>query len=191
SRNSLHPASAWQHPPRTHTDGADIMIADNEPVPLPALHPELIVARRNVALASDKLRALQDEALRLSVFVIPCPDRIDALIDIARANGLFDKFRRDDIEHVIGQGSRGIPTLAPILNAASNNSRLLSGGYRQGPQCKDILKAPDPPPEVPVQFINVTPWHRPPGPEREGCVLKRTPRRPVTHFSREQAHQKT
>jgi hypothetical protein len=57
-------------------------------VPMSA-HPELIVARRNVALASDKLRALQDEALRLSVFVIPFPDRIDALIDIARANGLF------------------------------------------------------------------------------------------------------
>jgi len=48
-----------------------------------ALHPELIVARRNVALASDKLRALQDEPLRLSVYVIPPPDRVDALIDTA------------------------------------------------------------------------------------------------------------
>src|SRR5262249_484889 len=83
---------------------------------------------------------LQDEALRLSVFVIPFPDRIDALIDIARANRLFDKFRCDDVEHVIGQGSRGILTLAPILNAASNNPRLQSAeSYRQVPQCKDEL----------------------------------------------------
>ena len=81
---------------------------------MPALHPELVLANRNIALAPDKLHALQNEALRLSVFVIPLADRLDALIDIATANGLFDKFRRDDIEHVIGQGSRGIPTLAPI-----------------------------------------------------------------------------
>jgi RecA-family ATPase len=102
-----------------------------------ALHPELIVARRNVALASDKLRALQDEALRLSVFVIPLPDRVDALVDIARANGLFDTFRCDDIEHVIGQGSRGIAALPRILNASFNNlpADLQSGeGRRQLPQ---------------------------------------------------------
>jgi hypothetical protein len=100
-----------------------------ELVPMSALHPELIVAQHNIALASDKLRALQDESLRLSVFVIPLPDRVDALIDIARANGLFDKFRSDDIEHVIGQGLRGITTLAWHSNGTSNN----------GQRCEDAL----------------------------------------------------
>ena len=111
------------------------------PIDLPLLselHPEFITAQRNVALASDKLRALQDEALRLSVFVIPPPDRVDALIEIARANGLFDKFRHDDIEHIIGQGLRGIAALPP----ASNNlpADLQSGeGRRQRPQRTDEL----------------------------------------------------
>jgi hypothetical protein len=97
-----------------------------------ALHPELIAAKRNVALASDKLRALQAEALRLSVFVIPCRDRVDALVDIATANGLFDKFRGDDIEHVIGQGSRGIPALARISNDAASNLRADLWNTRRG-----------------------------------------------------------
>ena len=50
---------------------------------MPALHPELVLAKRNVALANDKLRALECEALRLSVFIIPLPDRVDALMDSA------------------------------------------------------------------------------------------------------------
>jgi putative DNA primase/helicase len=104
----------------------------------PAPHPELIVARRNVALASDKLRALQNEALRLSVFVIPFPDRVDALIDMATVNGLFDKFRRDDIEHVIAQGLRGIATLAGNSNGASINSPDRARHWRRS-LCKDGL----------------------------------------------------
>jgi putative DNA primase/helicase len=84
-----------------------------------ALHPELVLAKRNVALATDKLPALEREALHLSVLcLIPLPDRIDALMDSARANGLFDQFRRDDIEHVVGQGLRGIATLARISDPA-------------------------------------------------------------------------
>jgi hypothetical protein len=75
------------------------------------LHPELIAARRSIALASDKLRAIQDEGLRLKPFVdrdeIPKPDAVDALCDAARSNGLYMRHRCDDIEHVIGQGLAG------------------------------------------------------------------------------------
>ena len=106
---------------------------------MPALHPELVLAKRNVALANDKLRALECEALRLSVFIIPLPDRVDALMDSARANGLFDQFRRDDIEHVIAQGLRGITTLAWNSNPASNNSRGHEKHW-QGSECKDALE---------------------------------------------------
>ena len=76
------------------------------------------------------------------MFVIPFPDRVDALIEIARANGLFDKFRCDDIEHVVGQGSRGIAAIPRTLNPVSNNllADLPSNeGRRQGPQRKDEL----------------------------------------------------
>jgi len=54
-------------------------------------HPEFVLAQRNIALATDKLRALEDAALRMSVFVVPLPDRVNALTGIARANGLFER----------------------------------------------------------------------------------------------------
>jgi hypothetical protein len=113
-----------------------------------ALHPELVLAKRNIALANDKLHALEREALRLSVFLMPLPDRVDALMDAARANGLFDQFRRDDIEHVIGQGLRGIATLPWNSNGGSNNS---PGDERhwQGPHSKDAL--------VTVRAIDIKP----------------------------------
>src|SRR5262249_29933179 len=66
------------------------------------------------------------------------PDRVDALIDIARANGLFDKFRSDDIEHVIGQGLRGIATLPSNSNGGSNHSPGDERHWRDS-QCKDAL----------------------------------------------------
>src|SRR5262249_32754273 len=105
---------------------------------MPVLHPELVLAKRNIALANDKLRALQNEALRLSIFVIPLPDRVDALTDAARANNLFHQFRHDDIEHIIGQGLHGIATLPSNSNGGSNHS---AGGERhwQDSQCKDAL----------------------------------------------------
>lgn len=52
---------------------------------------------------------------------------------------------------------------------------------------KDLLKAPEPPPEVPLQFINVTAWHGQSVPDREWCVLNRIPMRNVTLFSGEGA----
>jgi AAA domain len=50
-----------------------------------------------------------------------------------------------------------------------------------------LLKAPGPPPEVPLQFINVTAWYGQPVPNREWCVPNRIPMRNVTLFSGEGA----
>jgi hypothetical protein len=59
----------------------------------PSRHAELVVAIRNIALASDKIHAVQREALRLHPLiadsVIPVVDAMDALIDAALANGLY------------------------------------------------------------------------------------------------------
>jgi putative DNA primase/helicase len=80
----------------------------------PELHPELIAAKRAIALATTdkKLYALQTEALRLAPLVtrneIAKPDAVDALIDAARANDLYGTTRdRDNAEHIIGMGING------------------------------------------------------------------------------------
>ncbi len=83
------------------------------------LHPELDAAWRNVALADDKLRAIQDEAIRLSPFVfsgeIAKPDAVDALWRIALNHDLCSTHHRlDDAEHVIGEGLKGIATLLAV-----------------------------------------------------------------------------
>jgi hypothetical protein len=95
------------------------MSDDGFGAPLSTLDPLLVSIQRVVALAADdsKLRSLQDGALQLGRLVqsgkVPHPDAVDALCDVASANGLFRNHRRGDVEHVIGQGLKGIATLAP------------------------------------------------------------------------------
>jgi putative DNA primase/helicase len=83
----------------------------SEAVHPPAPHPELIAARRSVAHASDKLRAIQDEGLRLKPFVdrdeIPQPDALDTLCEAARSNGLYKRYLCEDIDHVVGESLAG------------------------------------------------------------------------------------
>jgi len=74
----------------------------------------LTAAKCAVALApkEDKLRALQDEALRLAPLVkngrIPKPDAVDTLVETATAHGLYQTERdRQNVEHVIGMGLNG------------------------------------------------------------------------------------
>jgi RecA-family ATPase len=52
---------------------------------------------------------------------------------------------------------------------------------------KGILRAPEPPREGSLHFIDVTAWHGQPVPDREWCVLSRIPMRNVTLFSGEGA----
>lgn len=107
----------------------------NDAEPLRAVHPEFLSAQRDVSVAAkgDKLLALQDAALRLAHFVANGkflkPDAVDALCEAAANNGLHAKFRRDDIEHVIGQGLAGIATLLPRLEPASHDPTRLAGAH--------------------------------------------------------------
>jgi hypothetical protein len=84
-----------------------------------AHHPKFHTALRNVALAAhgDKLRAIQDAAIELAPSVaigevLKC-DAVDVLCVAARNNGLHSRFKAGDIEHVIGMGLEGIPSLMP------------------------------------------------------------------------------
>jgi hypothetical protein len=91
----------------------------------PDRHPELVIARRAVALAPDKLRALQDEAMRLKAFVdrgeLPKPDAVDSLCEIARCNGLYANYQSVDIEHVIGEGLAGHEALGKATFAGAGD----------------------------------------------------------------------
>jgi hypothetical protein len=100
-----------------------------------ALHPELHVALRNLALATEeeKLRALQDAAIRLASSVangevLKC-DAVDALCDAARNHGLYSRYSAVEIEHVIGMGLESIPSLLPnaLRVAGARMSSAVSG----------------------------------------------------------------
>jgi putative DNA primase/helicase len=75
-------------------------------------HPELIAARRAVAHAPDKLRAVESEASRL-IPLIECGEIargkvVACLIDVATAYGLCGTDRgRENVEHVIRMGLAG------------------------------------------------------------------------------------
>jgi hypothetical protein len=96
----------------------------------PKSHLELIAARRCVALASDKLRAIQNEGLRLKPFVdrreIPEPDAVDALREAARSNGLYKRHCYDDIEHVIRECLAGREALMSGWPRAEADARTMS-----------------------------------------------------------------
>jgi putative DNA primase/helicase len=90
--------------------------------PLRAPHPALVAALRSVALASEtnKLRALQDAALHIWPLIVKGevakPDAVDTLCQAADNNGLYARYTRGDIEHVIGMGLLGVATLLPATS---------------------------------------------------------------------------
>jgi putative DNA primase/helicase len=76
------------------------------------VHPELIASKRAVALAPDKLHAIETEALRLSPLVkrddVSRGDAAACLVEVATAHGLCVTDRgRESVEHVIGMGLGG------------------------------------------------------------------------------------
>jgi len=82
--------------------GADVLDA----------HPELIATRGAVAHASDKLRAIESEALRLAPLIergeFARGEAVDCLIKVATAYGLCaTDSGREDVEHVIRMGLAG------------------------------------------------------------------------------------
>ena len=91
--------------------------------------PTFDAAWRNVARADDKLRAIQNQALRLSQFVLSGEmtksDVVDALRAIATTHNLCStRERREDAEHVIGMGLKGVATLLPAPETKMQLSAL-------------------------------------------------------------------
>jgi hypothetical protein len=85
------------------------------------LDPELVAAKRAIALApaGDKLVAIDAEALRLATLPIPNGEKTEALIDAAKANGLYrTEHQREDVEHVIRERfagrSAGVRSVRPM-----------------------------------------------------------------------------
>ena len=78
----------------------------------PAAHPELIAAKKGIALAADHLAAIEIEALRLAPLIqcseIARGEATECLIDAATACGLCLTNRgRESVEHVIRMGLAG------------------------------------------------------------------------------------
>jgi putative DNA primase/helicase len=87
--------------------------------PLSELHPDFVAAQRSVGLADDraKLPTFQSWVLHFARLVasgeVEQTDAVDGLVVIATNNSLYETQRqRDDVEHIIGQGLKGIATLA-------------------------------------------------------------------------------
>ena len=79
-------------------------------------HPELIKAHRNLELVAEgeKLPALEGESLRIAPHIrtgaISEADCAAGLRNAAKKVGLYESHRRDDVEHVINMGLKGIPS---------------------------------------------------------------------------------
>jgi AAA domain len=98
-----------------------------------AEHPALVVARRAIASASDKLLALQTEALRLAPLVqrveIPRGETVAYLIDVMKAYGFFrTNDGRERIEHIIRMGingqSAGVGYVPPLSRAHEDGTAV-------------------------------------------------------------------
>jgi hypothetical protein len=93
-----------------------------------AAHPELVVAQRRIWEADNdlKLEVIQDEGLRLAPLVdngeILKPDAVDTLSRGAENGGLYARFRRNDIEHVIGMSLNGVRSLSAPTDGHSEKS---------------------------------------------------------------------
>jgi hypothetical protein len=80
-----------------------------------ALHPDLHIAFRNLALATEreKLRALQDAAIQFSSAVaageVLKSDAVDALCSAASNHGLYSRYSGVEIEHLLGWVLRAFP----------------------------------------------------------------------------------
>jgi putative DNA primase/helicase len=99
-------------------------------------HPELIAAKTNIAVEPDKLRTIQNEALRLSSFVtrgeIAKLDAFSVLHGCAALYGVNRSCRPDELERIINDGLSGRATLPPPVGSPD-------GAGRQDARRKDEL----------------------------------------------------
>ena len=111
------------------------------------VHPELIAARRSIALSSDKLQALESQALRLAPLIergeIARGDAVAYLIDAATAHGLCGSEREHEtVEHVIRGGLSGRSTGLGYKNPSPRLRALDLGEFLklQLPARRPLLK---------------------------------------------------
>ena len=101
-----------------------------------ATHLELIAAKANIAVEPDKLRTIQNEALRLSSFVargeIAKLDAFSVLHACAALYGVNRSFQPDELRRIINDGLSGRATLPPPVGSPD-------GAGRQGARRKDEL----------------------------------------------------
>jgi hypothetical protein len=105
---------------------------------LGSLHPAFILVQRDVANAPDekaKLRALEDGTNQVAALIergeLAKPDATDALIAVARNNGLCVSARgREDVEHLVGVGLSGRRAMggpvAPVAPKPAPRRQLIS-----------------------------------------------------------------
>ena len=99
------------------------------------VHPELTAATQAIALASNKLLAIEQQGLRLAPLIhaskIARGEATDILNRSAEANGLCEKPReRETVEHVVGMSLNGWP--ADVAGRESERQRA-----RIAPACGD------------------------------------------------------
>jgi AAA domain len=119
-------------------------------------HPALAAARQAVALAPDKLLAIQGEALRLAPPIesgeIARGEVFACLIDVATAYGLLATDRqRERVEHVIGMGLAGQSAGVGLL--ARRDSALRTPFLLQTLNLNDFLKL-----QLPPRRLMLAPW---------------------------------
>ena len=104
-----------------------------------ARHPELITAKGNIAVAPDRLNAIQKEALRLYPFLtrgeITEADAYEVFNECAALYGVNRSCQPGELDRIIMGGLVGRATLPPEAGSPAD----VDGGRGQGPQRKDEL----------------------------------------------------
>src|SRR4051794_31539653 len=104
------------------------------------------------------LSALEAAALRLGT--------------VARNGGLYESFRKEEIDHIIRMGLNGSSSLG------NSNSAPRTDGQRNGSNDTAGLRNEDS--RTPLPFIDMSGWDDEPAPQREWAVYDRIPLRQVT-----------
>ena len=102
----------------------------------PDAHPELVVARSAISRASDKLYAIESEAMRLAPLIecgeIPRGEVAETLTDVATAYGhCASDSARATVEHVIREGLAGRSAGVGFSPRANKDALMPSSDWRE------------------------------------------------------------
>ena len=104
-----------------------------------APHLELIAAKGNIAVAPDKLRTIQNEAVRLSSFVIRGEmtklDAVSVLHECAALYAVNRNCQPDELQRIINDGLSGRATLPSPAGSPAD----IDGVGRQGARKDELV----------------------------------------------------